>query len=50
MREARKHEQEMNPNYLKTSSTYSVKSIEVTPIDLSVPLIIPGKSSLLKCV
>lgn len=42
MREARRHEQEMNPNYLKSTKTNLAKNIDVTPIDLSVPLIIPG--------
>ncbi|XP_014242157.1 AP-3 complex subunit delta-1 [Cimex lectularius] len=41
MREARKQEQAMNPNYLK-GSTNSTKNIPVVPIDLTVPLIIPG--------
>ncbi|XP_024214553.1 AP-3 complex subunit delta-1 [Halyomorpha halys] len=45
MREARRHEQEMNPNYLKSTKTNLAKNIEVTPIDLSVPLIIPGLAS-----
>lgn len=43
MREARRQEQAMNPNYLKPSSKGNIdKNIPVTPIDLSVPLIIPG--------
>ncbi|KAK9500755.1 hypothetical protein O3M35_001955 [Rhynocoris fuscipes] len=46
MREARKHEQEMNPNYLKTVNKNNNKNVPmVTPIDLSVPLIIPGLAS-----
>ncbi|BET02225.1 AP-3 complex subunit [Nesidiocoris tenuis] len=44
IREARKKEQALNPNYLKASSKPD-KNIPVAQIDLSVPLIIPGLSS-----
>ncbi|KAF6201155.1 hypothetical protein GE061_005602 [Apolygus lucorum] len=44
MREARRQEQAMNPNYLKSSSKED-KNVPVAPIDLTVPLIIPGLAS-----
>lgn len=51
MREARKHEQENNPHYLKGSSRKTEKNgnyenvndIPVAEIDLSVPLKVVGK-------
>ncbi|XP_073973896.1 adaptor-related protein complex 3, delta 1 subunit-like garnet [Rhodnius prolixus] len=48
IREARRQEQELNPNYLKSvnknnNNNRNVPS--VTPIDLTVPLIIPGLAS-----
>uniref|UniRef100_A0A069DXV2 AP-3 complex subunit delta n=1 Tax=Panstrongylus megistus TaxID=65343 RepID=A0A069DXV2_9HEMI len=46
MREARRQEQELNPNYLKSVNKNNNKNVPaVTPIDLSVPLIIPGLTS-----
>ncbi|KAF6198243.1 hypothetical protein GE061_007990 [Apolygus lucorum] len=44
MREARRQEQAMNPNYLKSSSKED-KNVPVAQIDLTVPLIIPGLAS-----